>query len=448
MPIWTDKHDLQVTASSEQTVQTLDQFGDGLLGFTTQVDIIVDLADTDHDCPVAQAYAAQFFASAETADGMQKAQAYLSRAKALAPHALPREQAIIQAAEHWCKTERRSAAKVLEQVLDDHPTDIITAKWAQALHFDTGNPAGILRAPLKVAAACDANPYLHGMLAFGYEECHLLDDAERAVHRAVSLNRAEPWAHHAMAHVNEARNTMDVGIQFMMDVSDTWTGLTSFMTTHNWWHVCLFLIDLDRGHEALDIYDQTIWALNQNCVQDQINGISLLYRLERIGLDVGNRWHGLAAQVAANASSQVSVFLDFQFLYALARAEHSDAPKMVDRMIARADTASEDEKVAWVRVAAPAASGVLALANKDYVTAAQQFAQALPFLQCIGGSHAQRDLFELFYLDALRGSEQWAPAQQILAMRHLGRPGVSWLKTQLQEAYDNLGLGQVLTGPT
>lgn len=445
MPQFTDQHGLPVTASGEESVRVLDQFGDALLGFSTEANCIVGLADSDPDCPLAQAYAAQFFASGETATGMARAKPYLDRARMLAPAASQRERAIIEAAGHWCATERRRAAQILETVLDDHPADIVTAKWAQALHFDTGNAAGILRAPLKVAEACDGNAYLHGMLAFGYEECHLLDPAERSVHRALALRHDEPWAHHAMAHICEARNQLDRGLSFLTGVSDTWTGLTSFMTTHNWWHVCLFLIDLDRADEALAHFDRIVWAVDQTNVQDQINAISLLYRLERTGVDVGDRWSGIALRVQPNAQSQVSVFLDFQFLYALARADHPQAAGMMQRMILKAKTATEDERIAWEKVAVPAAPGIVALARGDYPTAMCQLGEARPWLQSIGGSHAQRELFSLFYIDALRGAGEWEKLQLILAQRHRARPRASWIREQLREAYQHLGLAEAVT---
>jgi hypothetical protein len=444
MGTFKNQNDLDVTASSQTSVDELDKFGTALLGFSNKVDCIVALADKDLECPLAQAYAAQFFASAETKQGVKKAKQYLERANNLSKYATPREQAIIKSSNHWCQTERRAAAQVLEQVLDENPSDIVSSKWAQSLHFDTGNAAGILRAPLKVAEACDDNAYLHGMLAFGYEECHLLNEAEASVNRALSIQRDEPWAHHAMAHISEARHNLDGGIKFMLDVSDTWQNLSSFMTTHNWWHVCLFLVDLNRGDEALAYFDKIVWAVNQDCVQDQINAISLLYRLERIGVDVGNRWQNLAEKVILNCQDQVSVFLDFQFLYALARANHKEADNMMQRMIARHETVSQDEKMAWELVALPAAPGIIALANGDWQKAIDQLSIARPFLQCIGGSHAQRELVALFYIDALRGASQWEKVQQILSLRYRARPQVSWIKNQLRDAYDHLGLSQVV----
>jgi len=207
MPIFTDKNDLKVTASSENNAVMLEKFGDALLAFSTDAACIMPLADQDLECPLAQAYAAQCYASVETQDGLNKAQIYLKNALDIYDKALPREQKIIRAAQHWCNLERNMAAKSHEGILDDHPTDIISAKWAQAAHFETGNSVGILRAPLKVADCHADNAHLHGMLAFGYEECNMLDEGERAAMRAIALKNNEPWAHHAYAHINEARNT-------------------------------------------------------------------------------------------------------------------------------------------------------------------------------------------------------------------------------------------------
>ena len=40
------------------------------------------------------------------------------------------------------------------------------------------------------------------------------------------------------------------GAEFLSGVSGPWHGLTSFMRTHNWWHLALFALELEeRGFE-------------------------------------------------------------------------------------------------------------------------------------------------------------------------------------------------------
>ena len=92
---------------------------------------------------------------------------------------------------------------------------------------------------------------LHGMLAFAWEQCHRLRDAEHCARHAISMRPSEPWAHHALAHVMLTQGRIREGTDFMASVSDTWTGLNSFMVTHNWWHQALFLLEQDRHAEVL-----------------------------------------------------------------------------------------------------------------------------------------------------------------------------------------------------
>lgn len=445
MPVFTTEDSLDITAASHASVDGVNTFSNALLAFKDEAGVILQVADSDPDCPLAQAYAAMFHASADTNEGFSAARGYLAQAKATASSATPREQAIIAAAKAACGRDLAKAAAIFEQVLEENPSDILSAKWAQGMHFECGNAPGILRAPLKVATQCDGNAHLHSMLAFGYEECHLLDQAEQSVHRALKLDRTAAWAHHAMAHICEGRNRLSEGLDFLDEYADTWVGLMPFMSTHNWWHRCLFLIDLNRGDEVWDVFHGQVWARDKAQAQVQINAISLLYRLERTGLAVKPEiWADIAAHVQPNAESQASVFLDLQYIYVLARADMPAAKAMLARIEAKAARVKTAGEVPWNKVAVIAAPAIVALANHDYGKAADLFALSRASMSAIGGSHAQRDLMTLFYLDALRGAGRWEKVQQLLVGRNLARPKTSWITTQLAEAYVKLGLGNAV----
>jgi hypothetical protein len=421
-------------------VNGIDRFGSAILAFSDKAGEITGVADDDPDCPLAQAFAAMAWLSSETTAGREAARPYLDRARALAPAANAREQRIILGAEQWSDRNLRAAAGIIDEMLSDYPSDLISAKICQGLYFDLGDAPGMLRAPLKVSEACADSAYTHGLLAFGYEECHLLDRAEAAALKAIDIQRAEPWAHHAYAHVCEGRGALEKGAAFMRDQSETWQGLTSFMYTHNWWHLCLFYVDMDRFDEALEIFDTHVWAVDKTCVQDQINAISLLYRLERLGVDPGDRWEEIAEYVAERASDQISVFLDLQFLYALARAGRTETDVMLKNIAERAANAAPHEQIPWQDVAAVAAPAIVALARGDANAAWHAFALVIPQLAEIGGSHAQRDLMRLFHLDALIAAGKLSRAQRILEIRRLGRPDVGWIQRSLHKVYSELGL--------
>lgn len=438
-----DFRGLEVTASTQATVDELDRFSLALMGFSNQAMGHAEAAAKDSDCALAQAFAGMAWLSSDTAIGRNAARAYLDRALALKPGATDREQQIIAASRHWLEGNLRKAAATLDELLTKFPEDVTAAKVCQGMYFDLGDAPGILRAPMKVAEACSDLAYTHGMLAFGYEECNLLDEAEAAALKAVAMKRKEPWAHHAFAHVCEGRNACEKGAEFMAEMSDTWSGLTSFMYTHNWWHLCLFYIDLDRLDDALAMFDKHVWGIDKSCVQDQIGAISLLYRLQRVGVDVGSRWADVAGHVLPRAADQISAFLDLQYVYALARVGDPEAERMVERIHRRAEGAAPHEQMAWQMVADVAAPAIVALAQGRPERACSRLAQIFPYLSEIGGSHAQRDLMHLFYLDALLASGQFDRAHGLLETRRLGRPRTGWIRRALEKVYTALDLPQV-----
>jgi hypothetical protein len=239
------------------------------------------------------------------------------------------------------------------------------------------------------------------------------------------------------------------GLAFMQSVSDTWTGLNSFMVTHNWWHVALFLIDLGHDAEALAVYDEHAWGVVKDYSQDQIGAVSLLARLELAGIDVGARWNDVAGYLLQRQADHVLPFLDLQYLYGLARAGRSEADALLRNIEAFAPGAPASTRTAWQRVCVPAAHGLVAHARGDFAAAIEGLGVALPRMIEIGGSHAQRDLFEQVYLDALvrTGTESTLTgAQGILQQQLNGQPESLRLWRQTSAVYARLGLGQLAGG--
>ena len=229
----------------------------------------------------------------------------------------------------------------------------------------------------------------------------------------------------------------------MEAVSGQWTGLNSFMVTHNWWHLALFELELDHAATVLDLYDRQVWGVVKAYSQDQIGAVSLLARLEIAGVDVGDRWQDVADHLEQRREDHVQPFLALQYLYGLARAGRTSAGPRLARLEAFAARVPVWSRTAWQQVAVPAARGLLAHANGDWHGAVEGLGQALPQLQTIGGSHAQRDLFEQLHLDALLRAGRWSSAQHLLQQRANGCPQSLRLKRQLRPVYAALGLPEV-----
>jgi hypothetical protein len=137
---------------------------------------------------------------------------------------------------------------------------------------------------------------------------------------------------------------------------------------------------------------------------------------------------------------QVLPFLDLQYLYGLARAERPEAEALLAAIEAHAPLSPGAQRPAWLQVAVPAAHGLMAHARGHWAQAADGLGQALPKLVLIGGSHAQRDLFDQLHIDALVKSGRLAAAQHLLQPQANGQPQSQRLLRRLHEVYAGLGL--------
>lgn len=438
----TDSLGNPVTLEHNASLAAVNDFVEGFISSEARVANILNVVDTDTS-PLVQAGAAALHMFAESREGPANARPFMERALTSAVQATERERRFVQAVAAWVDGDIPTAIALHEEQAREHPRDLASLKLGQYHLFNRGDAPGMLRIALQALPHAADVPYLHGMAAFGWEQCHLLAQAKAAARQAIGMVRKEPWAHHALAHVMLTEGRLHEGLQFMEDVSDTWTGLNSFMVTHNWWHTALFLLELDRADEVLRLYDQQVWGVVKAYSQDQINAVSLLARLELAGVNVGDRWQDVASHLAARLSDQVLPFLDVQYLYGLARAGRPEADALLHHIEAHARAVPVHEAHAWQRVAVPAAHGVLAHARGNWSGAVESLGLALPRLAELGGSHAQRDLFEQLYLDALVKGGQLGAAQHLLQQRLRSQPESARLKRQARPLYAALGLGSV-----
>jgi tetratricopeptide (TPR) repeat protein len=307
---------------------------------------------------------------------------------------------------------------VADELLDACPQDLSTLKIAQYHAFNAGNATLMLKQAERCRAANESRAQFHSMLAFAHEQCHQLDNAEHAANTALSIEPTEPWAQHALAHIHLGRGTTEQGLAFMLQHTEDWQGLNSFMFTHNWWHLALFSIAEGQTQKALEIFDERCWGVEPDYSQDQIGAVSLLARLECAGVDVGDRWQRLAPYLDSRAQDVVQPFLSLQYLYGLTRAQRPQADELLQLIHRQADEPIvEQDRLLWQQVGISAAVCVHAHALGHYSEAAKHLSLVRHRLVEVGGSHAQRDLFDQLLLDAYMQTRQWASARNMLEAR-------------------------------
>jgi tetratricopeptide (TPR) repeat protein len=236
------------------------------------------------------AHCAAIHTSLEAAKGLRAAEPFIEITKKNLGRLNEREHLFAEAVLHWAARDTVRALELHKEISSRWPGDVISAKWGQYHAFNLGDAETMLWLGEQAHSTAPDAPYLKGMFAFGLEQCHRLGEAEEMGRAAVDIERADPWAHHAVAHVIETQGRLEDGIAWMVPLADTWDRSSIFIREHNWWHVALYHLDLDEPQKALAIFDKRLWGEWTEFGQEQIGAISFLWRLHMRGVDVGDRW--------------------------------------------------------------------------------------------------------------------------------------------------------------
>lgn len=347
-----------------------------------------------------------------------------------------RERHYVAALDAWCAGDFRQPVRHFEAILEDHPTDALAAKLSHGLRFMIGDAAGMRRSLERILPHWDDGlpgaGYLAGCYAFALEETGDYPQAERHGRRAVELAPDDSWGLHAVAHVLEMRDQPRAGIDWLSSHQDTWAGANNF-TYHLFWHRALFHLALGERDVILALYDRHIRKDQTDDFRDVSNATSLLWRLEAEGMDVGRRWDELADKAIARIDSHIYGFADAHYFLGLAasgRLCHAERWLTALRLSAR-DATSQAEVTR--RVGLDLAEALCAYGRRRYAQAVDRLLPIRNDLQCLGGSHAQRDVFQqLLIVSAIR-SGRTGLARTLLAERLAVRPDNAWGRGRLQQ---------------
>jgi hypothetical protein len=385
-----------VTTDDPDTVAAIDQFTTSLLTVSPGDGAIFRAAARDPDSPLAPAHAAALCLLGQTPEMLAQARGYLDLAAARLAQATDRERRYVETLRAWTDGDTAASLDGFVGLTTAHPRDLVAIALGSIACTGAGESERCLRLTEPGVAAAGEVGYVHGMHAFALEQNGRLAEAENAGLRAVAMNRHDPGAHHALAHVYLTAGQAEEGAAFLRAHADTWDGCHSHMYSHNWWHLALFHYDRRDYDTCLEILDTRVWGRDKGFAQDQVNAIGLLARLGLAGLDLGGRWADVATQVAPHRHDHVQPLLDLHYVYALAAAGRDrEAAEMLDSLRAHAAAQTRDrERAAWRDAALPLAEGLVAFAARDWARAAERLGRGERNWQAVGGSHAQRALFE------------------------------------------------------
>ncbi len=314
----------------------------------------------------------------------------------------PRERLWVRALGEWLDGRPSGAIAAMERVLSDLPNDTLSAKVSHAVRFILGDGVGMRGSIENVLDAHKGHAlegYVLGCHAFTLEETGDYDAAEVTGLRGLELAGDDAWGLHAVAHVYDMTSRPDQGISLIENNTSAWDHCNNFRY-HVWWHKALLHLDRGETEIVMALYDQQIRADKTDDYRDIANATSLLMRLELEGVHVGDRWDELADFAQHRTDDGCVVFADLHYQLALCAAGRTEAQEAMTLRFAQ-DAVRQGEMPS--RVANPgkaALAGLNAFAEGRYDAAFQNLASARPGMQTIGGSHAQRDVFERMTIDA------------------------------------------------
>lgn len=317
-----------------------------------------------------------------------------------------REKKHVNAVKLWSDGYMSDACTVWEDILMDNPNDILALKFAHDTYFYLGYSQQMRDSLGRVfpqwKSSMPLYGYLYGMYSFGLEETNLYPQAEKIASKGLEINPKDAWSTHSMAHVLEMMGRQDEGIKFMSGTENNW-GTCGMLSCHNYWHWALHLIEKGDYEGAKGIYDNHCFpsAKASGAPLDIVDICSMLMRLEMDGANVEDRWEDAYEVVRPHMDDHVLTFNDNHILLACLGAEKK---KVVDQMMNSIKewlSESEGDQVEITKtVGLAVCEAFVAYKDGDFAKAVDLLYPLRYKIISIGGSHAQRDLYNLFLIHA------------------------------------------------
>ena len=393
---------LEVSTGEPEALAAIANFADDLLSMGPHTARIFDAAKNNPECGLLQTYAGILHLYAMTTPENAVANQCFDRARVLGGNA--RELAVLEAAQTWHNGNYEGAMDLCEDITRQWPRDVVAAKIAEFNYFLGGQYWNRERFAMhmeRIIGANPENPYLLGMHAFAQELSGNLEQCQASAELATERERRNPWAHHALAHLYTRQAKPAAGITWLEGIKDTWQQCGSAIRVHNFWHLALLHLDQRDTTTARHLFDNEVFVRDHQVVGIHIDAISLLWRLELAGADVGPAWPAVADACEPRAGDFTIPYIAAHHAYAFARAGRQGALEKTRESAARLLRETQgNRETAWRRVGTALVEGAIAFGSGDMKRAARTLGPAMNEIGRGGGSDAQIDLFRQTYLVA------------------------------------------------
>lgn len=356
----------------------------------------------------------------------EEARASIQRALSLASEITRRERQQLEAINFWIQGQGREALGRLKEHLAEFPQDALLMRLAHLLYNrgcssvgEANFPPVFLALLHDSAPQCEANWAFLAEYAWAHHETGALDEAMRLAQRSLDLNPTNAVAAHSVAHVYFERGDAAAGADFLRNWLNGFDSPASSYV-HLSWHLAVFELALGQYQRAIERYEQDIRPyVAAKSMATLPDSASFLWRVQMYSGDPPSQpltspWEEVRTLAIPMAEKPGFAFQVAHAALALAASHDQDAlTMMMDQL---QSTAKQGD--AFTRdMVVPLVQGIMNFAQGEYAKSARLLEPVGPQLVRIGGSHAQREVFEDTLLEAYLRAGQFDKAEAMLAER-------------------------------
>uniref|UniRef100_A0A8C3STE2 Tetratricopeptide repeat protein 38 n=1 Tax=Chelydra serpentina TaxID=8475 RepID=A0A8C3STE2_CHESE len=294
-----------------------------------------------------------------------------------------REKLHVSALDMFASGRLPKACNVWDQILRDHPTDMLALKFAQATYFYMGCQTQMRDSVARVypywTPDIPLSSYVKGIYSFGLMETNYFDRAEKLASEALAINQSDAWAVHTIAHINEMKADLKNGLTFMKQTENNWK--VNFLNSSS---------------------DIAPACLSNGSMLAVLDNSSMLYRLQLEGVKVGDRWNEVIPLAKKHTKDHVWLFNDVHILMSLLGVkDHKTTNELLTTLQELAKAPGEDHELSLApKLGLPLCQALVEFDNGNYDKTVELLYPVRYELLQIGGSNAQRDVFSQLLIHA------------------------------------------------
>ncbi len=352
--------------------------------------------------------------------------AALREAERLAGRANERERGHLAAIRAWVRGDFFGAAQEWEKVLVACPFDLFALELVHLTDVLLGDVAGQRDVVARVFNLWDEGvpgyEFVLGFYAFGLEENRDFAQAEEIGRQALCLRPDHPYAVHAVSHVMEMKGRQRGGVRFMKEHEARWGG--SNFSNHLWWHTALFHLDVEETGKVLSIYDAHLNSEGKAGDRyEELDAAALLWRLNLVGADVGDRWRWLADKWEPAAQDTLYAFNDVHAMMCFVADGRREAERALLSANERYVESASDANVAMSReIGLPFCLAMQDFRAERYGACVDRLLPVRYLTHRLGGSFAQRDVIGWTLLEAALRAKRFDLALGLANERAMLKP--------------------------